>query len=237
MSREIKEDFLELQKFISGYQISGLLSNDDFKNILSQQHKRYFAYLTLVGELQMTLNKLGSNQLTSDQFNFIKESCSDFGTSIFTLFHGSYKGSKLLLRSSIETFLKGFNLDVSPDLDKETSVFELFNKVKALSFFQPEPQKHLIGLIHAKYKLLCEDVHTATEVNMASISSLNFFPKFILQEANTFNTTAAKLIECYVTLFCLKHNAFYHQIHFKNKSIIRKAIPNNYKDLINNLNQ
>ncbi len=237
MSRDIKKDFQDLQKFISEYKLSELIVNDKFTNILSQQHKRYFAYLTLVGEIQISLNKVESNKLTTKQFNFIKESCSDFGTALFTLLHGAYKASKLLLRSSIETFLKGFNLDAIPDIDEEISVFELFTKVKSLDFYDSEPKKSLINQIHTKYKILCKDVHTTSDVNMANISSLNFFPKFLIEEANKFNATATKLIECYVTLFCLKHNDFYHQIHFKNKLIVRKSIPNDYKELVNNLNK
>lgn len=236
MSRDIQYDLSILTKFIDDYKLSHLLTNDSFKTFVSQQHKKYFSYLTFIAELQNFVNdNLFSNILLENQFSFIKESCSDVGIAFFSTFHGSYKSSKLLLRSSIETFLKGYCLDELTNIDKETSIFELFRKVKALNSFKREPSKQIINLIHQKYKLLCQDVHTATDLNMANISALNYFPTYESTKAQKVSNFCLTLIPNYLVLLCLKYNKQYHKFHYKNQAIIINSIPKEYRPIINNV--
>jgi len=211
MPREIKQDLWELRSFLNNYSLSDLLKNDSFNSFISQQHKKYFSYLTFIAELQNIVdNDSFDNILLKSQFFFIKESCSDVGIAFFSTFHGSYKASKFLLRSSIETFLKGFCLDDLPDIDKETSIFELFKKIKKLKFFNKEPSKKIIETIYQNYKSLCEDAHTAMDINMAKISALNYFPTFEKAEAQKVSDFSLKLIPNYLLLLSLKYNRQFH---------------------------
>lgn len=236
MSREVQIDFDVLKSFINGYDISQLLSNNEFLAFISQQHKKYFSYLTFIAEIENFVdNPVFTIPVLSTQLPFIKESCSDTGTALFSTFHGSYKASKLLLRSSIETFLKGYFIDNIPDINEETSMYEFFRRVKSLPFSQLEPQKSILESLHGNYKLLCKDVHTASNLNMVSLSALNYFPTFNNIEASKVSNTSLLLISSYVTLLCLKFNQQYHLFHFKNKKIIISSIRKEFRQTINNI--
>ncbi len=236
MSREVKQDFVHLVTFIETYNLKHLVSDSDFLKFISKSHKKYFSYLTFIAELQAYADIPGyTYTLSEKEFNFLKESCSDIGNTLFISLHGSYKGSKLILRSSIETFVKGFYKNFISDIDEETSVFKIFQNVKALPYNNLNPQKQLINIIHGIYKQLCLDVHTASAINMANISALNYFPSFDDDEANSVADLLIKLTSCYLTLLSLKFNEQYHQFHFKNKAIIIDSIPKKYRSNIHNL--
>ena len=235
MSREVKADFNVLKDFIGDYSIGNILEGD-FTPIMSQFHKKYYAYLTLISEIQANAGSDILSNVTQEQILYISESCSDIGTSFFNLFHGAYKSSKLILRSSIETFIKGFTKDVYENVTTETSIFEIFRVVKSLAFFQEETPKKLINSIHGIYKELCADVHTAQETNMGNVSALNHFPTFSKQESQKITNKASTLICDYTTLISIKYNAFYHTIHYKNIDIIKYGIEKKYRPLINNEN-
>ena len=235
MSREIKQDFNKLVQFISQYNLLALESNKDFLEILNKQQKKYFAYLTYIAEIQNYVGDMSfSPSISHTQFSYVKESCSDVGLALFMSFNGGYKASKLLLRSSIETFLKGFTLDSLPTISEETSMYELFKQVRSLPFFNNDVNKKIINHIHNKYKLLCKDVHTATNINMANISSLNYFPSFNKTNADQISDFTLGLISDYLSLLILKYNSQYHKMHYKNKAIIIDTIPKKIRPLINN---
>lgn len=236
MSREVLADFQELLEFLKRYDLSQLMANSEFNKFISQQHKKFYSYLTAIAEFQNYIDDNNfSTPIQSNQFSFIKESCSDSGIAFFSSFHGSYKASKLVIRSSIETFLKGFNLDEIQDLDEETSMYELFRKVKSLNFFSSEPQKSIINSIHDSYKKLCADVHTATVINMANISALNYFPSFDETQARIVVNYILSLIPNYLILLCLKYNEQFHHFHYNNRKLILLAIPKEFRPKINNI--
>lgn len=56
-------------------------------------------------------------------------------TSTFLVTHGCYKGAKLLLRSSIENFIKAVCFDEYPDIVIKKSVYEVFDIAKASMTF------------------------------------------------------------------------------------------------------
>lgn len=97
MSRLIQEDFCKLCDFIKSYRIEGIIVNEEAKTILSTYHKKYFAYLILIEELHQHIDDTTfDNYLSTPQYDFLQESCSDVGQAFFLLFHGCYKGAKLL---------------------------------------------------------------------------------------------------------------------------------------------
>ncbi len=236
MAREIKNDYDRILSFIKEYELKQLLSNADYKSSISKFHKKYFSYLTLIAELNsLVKSKLYITNITESQNIYFKESCSDIGTSFFLLFHGSYKGSKMLLRSSIETFLKAFCSDFIVGILNEKSMFEFFNKIKNTPFFKKRTNKKLLNELHSIYKSLCRDVHTAEESNMSNVSAMESFPIYSKTEAKFVCDFALKLVTIYVTLICIKYNDFYHQIYYKNKDIIKHSFDRTAKPIIYNL--
>jgi hypothetical protein len=235
MSREISTDFNLFFKFLINYKLSHLENNENFKKYVSQVHKKYFSYLTLIGELQEYLEEPMTQTLTSVQYSFLKESCSDIGNAIFVSFHGSYKAAKLILRSSIETFLKGLTMDELTDIHEETSMYEFFNRIKTLTFLKSEHSKPLLSAIHSNYKILCKDVHTANDINMAHISAMNYFPSYIENDAQKISQLILTLIPTYINLLCLKYNEQFHKFHYKNKDVIIKSVVKKNRPKINNI--
>lgn len=228
MSRILKKDFKELLKYIETFSIKKLLDEIDYIQIISIYHKKYFSFLVLSTELEVIL--------PSKDYSYLKESNSDLISCLFHLTTGNYKSSKLLLRSSIECYLKSFTLSWIPDIHKEKSVYEIFDKIKALSYFSKEPFKSELQNIHNLYKILCKDVHTADQVNMANINSLDFFPKYSKKKANEITNIILKLIPSYCFLLANKHNESYHKIHHSHKEIISHSIQKNYRPIIMNTN-
>ncbi len=230
MSREITADFKNLIVFFKKYSLNNVIGKGEFTEIISSVHKKYFSYLTIVSELETLKNDLGiTPNISQEQIEFIKESCSDIGNSFFTLINGSYKPSKLMLRSSIETFLKGYNLDIYPGITTEKSLYKIFDTLKAHNFYQLEPQKAIFELIHQTYGDLCADTHTATTLNMSHITSMNYFPKFDIQNANEVRNTLIKLVTSYISLIVLKYNSHYFKMHHRNRENILNSIPGNIK--------
>ena len=56
MSREIKSDLDNLLKFIEAYNLKHLIVNGDFNLAIKQQHKKYYAYLVYIAEIQNYIN-------------------------------------------------------------------------------------------------------------------------------------------------------------------------------------
>lgn len=228
MSRLIKNDFDQIIAFLKDYSVTESLKDPDFSAFISTLHKKYYSYLVCMEELRLFVD---DNQyetvLTSKQFYYLQESVSDCGQCFFLALNGCYKGAKLLLRSSIETFIRALCIDEDSTIETETSVYEVFNKIKQIKIFVEKPS--LEDNIHDEYKNLCGDVHTAGVQRMSGVTALKFFPHFDKNEANVLSRSILRLLPCYVTLLCLKFNKQFHQIHYENKDVISKEILRDYK--------
>lgn len=214
--RVVKEDFEELKKYIENFNIKTLLKDEDYINFISTCHKKYYSFFVTTIEYESCYNDA--------QYNFLKEANSDLATSLFHIMTGSYKSGRLLLRSSIECYLKSLTMDWLPDIEKEKSVYEIFNKIKELDYFKSEPQKSQFINIHRIYKELCKDVHAADKVNMAQIDALDLLPSYSKKKANKICDIYLDLIPAYIFLISDKFNAKYHKIHHINKEIILMGI-------------
>ena len=107
MSRRIKEDFDNLCDFFKKYSLAPIFEEKDFVKQISTYHKKYYSYLVLVIELKEIVDNANyAPCMSQEQYNYVLESCSDVGQALFLVTHGCYKGAKLLLRSSIENFIK-----------------------------------------------------------------------------------------------------------------------------------
>ncbi|WP_293527426.1 hypothetical protein [Prevotella sp.] len=228
MSRLIKEDFDKLCTFIKDYSLSDVLEIDDAKKLLSSFHKKYFAYLVLIEEIHHKIEQHDEVlKMPKEQYEYLQESCSDVGQAFFLTFHGCYKGAKLLLRSSIENFLKGSCLDEDESLPSTKSVYEVF------TFKETKANLHM--QLHNEYALLCQDVHTADVSHMASITALNQFPSFHNEDAGNILKMVQKIIPIYITTIALKYNLAYHSMSYNYKEITNKEIINDYKKEVHNI--
>ena len=226
MSRVVKKDFKELIEYIEKFNLKPLLKENGYSEIISTYHKKYFSFFVFVTELETSL--------LEKEYLFLKEVNSDLITSLFHLTTGNYKSSKLLLRSSIECYLKGFNLTWIPDIDKEKSVYEIFDKIKVLPYYNNEPFKSEFNKIHKVYKTLCKDVHTAEKVNMANINSLDFFPKYSKNKAQEITALILKLIPTYCFLLANKYNSKFHKMHHSHKEIILFSVEKKLRPIVMN---
>lgn len=235
MSRLIQEDFCKLCDFIKSYRIEGIIVNEEAKTILSTYHKKYFAYLILIEELHQHINDTTfDNYLSTPQYDFLQESCSDVGQAFFLLFHGCYKGAKLLLRSSIENYLKAIGMDENPKLPTTKSVYEVFDVTKTTKAFRGNKEK-LHSQLRDEYVNLCQDVHTADKMHMSSISALSHFPCILINEASAITKMVQRLVSIYVTIIALKYNQIYHLQNFNHKEICNKAIIKEFKKEVHNI--
>lgn len=235
MSRRVKDDFEKLLGFFDSYSLNPNIKNSEFQTFISTYHKRYYAYLTFMAELSQYKSRPQLSGLIDSQYRLYSESCSDCGIALFDSVNGNYKGSRLLLRSSIENFIKAVCLDEDTTIDQEKSVYVLFDRAKAIPFFSEATTKKLYDVVHQQYKELCKDVHTATINNMMQLSALNTLPSFDVAQARSVAVVVLSLISAYVTLLALKYNAFYHTIHYENKDIIQTALIKEYANAINNI--
>lgn len=234
MSRIVTDDFKELKDFFLKYSTASNIGNTDFVEFLSGYHKKYLAYLTYIAEISSYKTNKSLTGMLDSQFDFFSESCSDCGLALFDSANGNYKAARLMLRSSIENFMKAISQDEDNSIDQESSVFKLFDRVKAIVFFSRAETKSLFDEIHQKYKELCKDVHTATTANMTKLSALNTFPTFDQKQVDGLLKVVITLITSYITLMVLKYNKHYHSIGYLNKEVIEIGIRQEYADVINN---
>lgn len=236
MSRKIKEDFEELCNFFKKYNLVDIFKKDDFIKQISTYHKKYYSYFVLVVELKEIVNNIDYNPCMSNiQYYYLLESCSDVGQAFFLTIHGCYKGAKLLLRSSIENFIKAVCYDENHDIITKKSVYEVFDIAKTSITFS-DSKKNIFDTIHTEYVELCKDVHTADFIHMEHITSLGTFPHFNNDGGENIKNHILQILPRYITLLCLKYNQRYHKIFYLNKDIIKEGILNEYKQEIYNLN-
>lgn len=236
MSRIIKEDFEDLCKFFREYSLKSTFEEDYFIKLISSYHKKYYSFLVSVIELKEIVNNADYNPcMCQCQYNYVLESCSDVGQALFLMANGCYKAAKLLLRSSIENFIKAVCLDEEPSITKKKSVYEVFDIAKASICFS-ESKKSLFDIIHAEYIELCKDVHTADFTHMEHITALDSFPHFDKDKAESLKSHILRILPAYTTLLCLKYNQRFHKIYYLNQEIIKESILTEFKKEVHKLN-
>lgn len=232
MSREIPSDLKALLGFFEQYSLKVLEGNGHFVSTISRVHKKYFSFLTFIAEI----NRQGPDQvqpsISDCQKEYLTESCSDIGNAIFVMVHGAYKPSRMMLRSSIETFLKGFNADEIQNILTEKSIFAMFESVKRLPFFQVDPAKSILASLHADYKELCKDIHTATKANMEHLTALEYFPAYNKKASDSISEICSRLTSNFLTLACLKYKYVFLKMHHLNRENVLVSVPKALRPLI-----
>ncbi len=238
MSRDVNDDFEELFRFVGDYTLSSSALHDSFRRLLSSQHKRYFAVLTVLAELKhqgiLPVKKTVSahEAMNAAFYNYLAESVSDLGISLFVWTHGAYKASRQLLRSSIESYFKGIGSIESEKIIQLKNVYEVIDIAGNISFFQETENKPMYDQLVSFYDLLCKDVHTATIQNMEHVSALGYFPNFDEQAASAFEKLFLRISQLYLSVVCLLFRETYLKMHYKNLDIVASVLPSDVKKRI-----
>jgi len=235
MSRECATDFKRIKNYINGYRISVNLEEDDFISSLKKMHKCYFSTVTWNAELMHKKDnflKLNAN-CNDDIINLISEAASDLGSSLFNWANGNYKASRVMLRISIENFIRGISGIETSDQLTEKNVYKLFDTASTQNIFSDNSAvNQCYNSLRSDYKLLCKDAHTATLQNMAHLSSLADLPTFEKNKSEKAAEVFVRTSKNITTIFNLLFNSFYHKMHHRNKENVINSLSSEVKPLI-----
>lgn len=231
MSREISKDYGSLEVFVGDFNLSNIANEDDFNRKMKPMHKKLFSFMTFVAEIEQKNNEL--HILTDESLNYLKESVSDMGQALFCWIQGAYKPANLILRSSIETFVKAIAGQEKTEIFSEKSMYRVFELAQDTSFFSSQYCQVFFGSIHSAYKDLCKIAHTANFANMAHISALKTFPLFSAEAAQSFSRDFIKISTMILSVIYVNFFKFIHTMHHKNQLNFFSSIPKATKREIN----
>ncbi|MDE1341063.1 hypothetical protein [Vibrio aestuarianus] len=234
MTRECKSDFDSFLSYIASYKISENLEQTSYVETAKSMHKAYFSLLHFHCELNFQ-RELFRGEYSDDEniLSRISEVVSDIGSSNFNWINGSYKASRVMLRSSIENFVRGLSSIENETQLTEKSVYSLFDNAKESNIFNSNETVRLcFNSIHSSYKELCKDTHTASIANMENISSLVDYPKYFEDKSRDTGAIFVSVVKDILIMLCLIFNKVFHKMHHKNQQNILISIPRNTKPLI-----
>ena len=236
MSRETNKDFKELIEYIDSYSLNS--DNQEYVSFVKSIHKHYFSMLSWNAEILHRKDDFYSASSISNEraYNYINESVSDISSSTFNWINGNYKTSRIMLRVSIENFIRGISSIENNSQLSEKNVYQLFDNAKDMAIFSKTITiKDRYNNLHSDYVLLCEDTHTASELNMENITSLSYFPEFNRDRALDCKNIYIRIVKNMNIVFCLIFSEFYHSIHHKNKENIMNSIPGSIKPILSGI--
>lgn len=234
MTRECKQDFLMLKQYIASYSISSNLAREPYLLNARKMHKAYFSLVNWQVEFHHQISFFSSKYSGNQEILLrLTESISDIGSSKFNWLNGSYKASRVMLRSSIENFVRAVSaIDYEEQL-KEKNVHKLFKKASNCDIFNSSTAiTDSFQDLHSMYKELCEDTHTASRKNMENITSLADYPKYIEEKSTSTGRVFIKVVKSILIILCICFNDLYHKMHHKNKENVLSPLPKNIRPLI-----
>jgi len=235
MTRECATDFKKIKGYINDYSISENIKQDEYISSLKKMHKCYFSTVTWNAELMhnkdIFLNLNGSSN--NDIIYRLSEAVSDLGSSLFNWSNGNYKASRVMLRVSIENFVRGVSGVEESDQLTEKNVYKLFETASTQNVFTDSSTVNkCYRSLHSDYKLLCKDTHTAALQNMAHLSSLADLPKFEKEKSNKASEVFVRTSKNITAIFNILFNSFYQQMHHRNKENIINCLSGEIKPFV-----
>lgn len=238
MLRETAKDFISLQNYVKNYSLTTSLEDANFQELCKEMHAKYYALVTFSSELTSGDSRGEIEIYGTPVVERILESISDVGSSTFCWLHGAYKPGRMMLRSSIENMVRAIGSIESKNYLLEKNIFNLFETAKNSGIFNSEQDiRTTLNSLNADYGLLCADVHTANEQNMASISSLADFPKFDPVGAEAFKGIWIRVVKNLISALCLTFKSFINKLHHTNKKILIDALPKEHRPTVQGLNK
>ena len=237
MTRECSADYKEIEKYIRNYNISSNLDNSKYTASLKLMHKCYFSVITWNSELKHRLDYFLQLYPTcnTEICNRISESVSDIGSSFFNWANGNYKASRVMLRVSIENYIRAISSMENKHQLTEKNVYHLFDIASDQKIFNSNNiplVRRIYDSLHSDYKTLCRDAHTATNQNMENLTSLADLPAFQLDKSECTAVIHQRISKSTTALFCILFNDFFHKMHHRNQENILNSINSNYKPII-----
>lgn len=235
MTRERLDDFEALRSYVAHYSICSSLKDPGYVASLKRIHKCYFAAIAWHSELAHS----------SGAFKEIYEDCndeiiirlgevvSDLGSCVFNWINGNYKASKVILRVCIENFVRAVSAVESKSQITEKNVYNLFNVASSQAIFGS--CKSCYEALHADYKSLCADAHTASLQNMQHLTSLAELPAFEKGKSEAAEVFIVRVSSNINSAFCIIFNKFYHSIYHRNKENILDGVAKSKKPWISGI--
>jgi len=227
MTRECKSDYALLSDYITSYSISQNLQATAYVDNLKNMHKCYFALITWNAELNHAKADflLNNTNCNVEIILRLTEVVSDIRSALFNWINGSYKTSRIMIRTGLENFVRAVSAIDNKAQLVETNVYKLFENADEITIFKSqEAIADAYSQLHSDYKILCSDTHTATIVNMEQLSSLAGLPSFEKRKAADTKDIFVRVVNNMNTIFCLHFNSFYHSFHHRNKENIAHAL-------------
>lgn len=188
----MRGDFNELKSFFESYSVPV-----EPLGLMAGAHQKYYAFLYFSYNL---IDGIESGRILSkgakvDDLLILRyrEIISDISESFFCVVNGAYKSALVLIRSSLENFLKFFCMLDSASPKAGASVSDFFEFAKSTGW--GVEKKVASDLVHTMYGEICHYSHTNGEANMFSFSSVGNFP--------VFNSALVKKIANYLEKCCL----------------------------------
>jgi len=239
MSRLVQKDFNDFKDFICKYELQSLNNNEELWQIYKSAHTMLYGIMALVSELDYicaaskTSDEDNKVDILDIEIDYLKECFSDLSSTIFISVHGAYKAARLMLRSSIEMFIRGMFSKEIPGIQTEKNLYRVFESIKKVpSIVKHESYKNHFDEIHQIYADLCAHAHTASKLQMEEIYALSLFPKFETDDLKSLSSTFKKLVRDYIFMICHRFNKEFHTIHYENKQAILDCLNRKEKPLI-----
>lgn len=227
MSRKFSADFAVVKEFIDDYSIGDRLKDgENFDMLFKRWHKIFFAYLTLVSEVSHINSKKPGRKprWLKNTLEYSRESASDLSTSIFCLLHGAEKPARLMMRSAIETLIKGISSSEKESILEEKNVFGIMGFAKTTRFFSQPVCKNWFDQLNAFYAQLCEDIHTSTRKNMVLADSFKSFGERSLNDLQATSEMGEKITKLLCNVCCVFFESEYHKMHFSNRDVVTRCL-------------
>ena len=226
MNRNITEDINKSIAFFNNYNVSDIINDETFKSKYKIVHKKALGYLITISEIEKQNQK--TNLYTEQALFYLHESVSDILQSIFLWINGAYKGASLLLRSSIENFIKGNVGIYDATVYTEKSVYKIFDKIKSYPQFQVILSRDSIeNELHNLYVEFCKSTHTATIAQMDRMGALNVLPKYEESKSSEYSNNLEKLIDVFLGFFLANHKNIIDAMYMNNSDIFYEVISQN----------
>lgn len=239
MSRECTADFSALKNYIDAYSVAPHLAKSSYTESLRAMHKVYFSVVCWHAEIISSKDDISVSRpaFTNDIWLRISEVVSDLSSSLFNWINGSYKACRIMLRSSIENFIRAISAIEQPEIIKEKNVFKLFESSANFRVFTANPTtKNNYNQLHSNYKLLCLDTHSASFENMEQITSLDGLPIYVKAKAVSAKDLYVRVSQSFTIIVCLLLNTEFHKMHHRNRENILDIIPKSIRPIIANFN-
>lgn len=234
MNREQRDDFSLLKAYIDKYTLNTHVQKPKFIDELKNIHKYYFSLLHWYSEfIHQKSFFLETYTKNHDTVSRIEETISDIGSAKFNWIHGSYKSSRILIRCSIENFIRAISSIDDMNLLTIKNVYKLFDEAGNCSVFNKfEDSKKSFAALHQSYKELCNDTHTSTEQQMEKVSSLINYPKYIPSKSESTKNVFLSVVKHILVILNLSFNDLFQRMHHSNRTNILISIPKAVRPIV-----